>query len=99
MHTSSQIFRDQILSADDWRMRMKGLQNAFAFRAFIYAPSTCSLFSSSVALLDWKKPAETGIFSVRVLAPSKTDHLIEADFILFNSIIDIIDLQELVSEV
>lgn len=61
IHASSQIFRDQILSADDWRMRMKGLQNAVAFCTFIYAPSTCSLFSLSVALLDWKKSVEAGI--------------------------------------
>lgn len=63
MHTGSQIFRDQILSADDGQMRMKGLQNAFAFCTFIYALSTCSLFSQTVALLDWKKPAEAGILA------------------------------------
>lgn len=61
MHAGSQIFRDQILSADEWRPRMEGLQNAAAFRKFIHAPSICSLLSWSEALLDGKKPLDAGI--------------------------------------
>lgn len=74
---------------------MKGLQNAFAFCTFIYAPSTCSLFRSSVALLDSNKPFGSWDLNAHVLVWPNAGRLIEAEFALFNSIVDIMGFRGL----
>lgn len=98
MRTGSQIFRDHILSADEWRPRMGGLQDAAAFGTFICAPSICSLLSWSEALWDGKEAFGGWGSSARVLASPNAHRLIETEFTRSNSVVGIAGFPALVSE-